>query len=152
MTYEKYITSCRALLEKHNAPMYSENIRKRFPQKECYIVFLLDITRPSMVKELRYWHKVGQKSQQGVRLDYPFTYDFLNLLKEYSDVDFFFLIWHPDRSYGKKETRSYVLDPKENWKNQRLPAIWERFEFPEAWFHPWTVKLVGECEPEFPID
>lgn len=143
-SYDEYMNTCQSLLKKHNATVYRQNVSERFPTKDCKICFLLDITHPEIVRELKYRRRGSNHFEQNVRRDYPFTFGFLDILRKNAGVDYYFLIWHPDRTYNPKETRAYLLDSKKNWKEQSLPTIWERFEFPDVFFHPWKVKLTVE--------
>lgn len=128
--YEGFIETCKALLEKHNAKDYFNNVLKRFHNKPVKVFFLLDFSSPEVFKHGLVYKRVNDTKESFLlRKDFPFTVAFLNALKSTKDVDLFFIVWHPDNSYNKKLTRCYIIDPKEEWKPQRIP-IWKSFRLP----------------------
>ena len=145
--FDDYIRYCREKMEKHDALAYRENIRFQYPQKECSICLLLDIPYPFFFKTFEYYHLGNHKRACGFRKDYPFTSMFLDVLMKIRGVDKFFLIWHPDRNYKKKETACYILDTSSDLKTQ-VPIIWWRFDIPVEYKHPRKVKLLLEKSEE----
>lgn len=142
-TYEEYISTCNELLRKHNAKVYYENIKIKFPEKKAVLCYLLDISYPNEVKGLDYKKNKNANFEYCVRRDYPFTFEFLDLLQRIPFVDKFLLIWHPNRSYEEKLTRCYVLDTQINMEKQ-VPRVWESFDIPVKYKRAVHVNLSYE--------
>lgn len=138
--YEEYIDNCAQLVAKHDAHVYRKNIEDKYQEKKSHICFLLDITRSRIVKEFEYYHFRTHSKQRGVRKDYPFTNDFLNVLKSTEGVDMFLIIWHLEREFKYTDTRCYVLNMREDMKLQ-VPMVWWKFSLPEEFYRPWKVRL-----------
>lgn len=141
-SYQGYINRCRRLLlEKHDPSAYQRNLQKDYPNQENRICLLLDIARPELPRELKYWRINRAKSEVSVRSDYPFTYAFVNLLNKLPNTYRVLMIWHPEYEYDGKQTRCYVLNPSSCVADKSIPIIWASFDFPEKYKHSCHAKL-----------
>ena len=141
-SYQKYIDRCRRLLlEKHDPLAYHRNLKKDYPDQENRICLLLDIARPELPRELKYWRINSTKAEVSVRNDYPFTYAFTNLLNKLPNTYRVLLLWHPEYEYDCKQTRCYNLNPSSCITDKSIPFMWASFDFPEKYKHPCQAKL-----------
>lgn len=145
-SYVGFIDTCRNLLYKHNAQDYVENVSKWFSGKEIKVFFLLDFAYPKVFEKGLLYKRTNKATHEfSVRKDFPFTNDFLNVLYSVQGVNCFFIAWHPENTYDKKQLRCYLIDCINIDKSlQHIPQVWDSFNLPINRNIKQRVKLVLE--------